>query len=373
MPSLNNFSQLFDKVKAGDVDTYKALRSLDIALDTILLTTDSRETFVSALIQSSNPEMFHDLWDKTSKQHGPEHISSMLIDMFQSSEGKGVYKDLSSGETKSLFQQAFEGGQPWAVQESYESYRFCASTRGSLQWGLPTQLPSLSQVYDWTLSSNTSATNLNDIISSANMNTSYSLKEWISSEHEGKPIILDFIARDASEAMSRIDYFENRYPDFDVNKPVGAHSVLTALIENNNLKEALKLHEKGYLDITRDFTPEESERVAEHGNILISKMTGYTNRVPFKGSIFEELLNRESNEDITERPEHVKASDVKNFLDYVKVIDNTKFILSNDIDRNFMASQINQLTSVKDQADFISFNEMVRQDFNPKSNRPTMK
>lgn len=373
MPSLKNFSQLFDKVKAGDADTYNALKALDIALDTTLLTSDSRETFISALIQSPNSEMFHDLWNRTIQQKGSRYISELFTDMFQSSEGKGVYQDLSSGETKSLFQQAFEGGQPWAVQDSYENYRFCASTQGAFQWGLPAELPGLSQVYEWTLSSKTSATNFNDIISSANMNSSYSLKEWTTSEHEGKPIILDFIARDESEVMSRIDYFENKYEDFDVNKPIGGHSVLTSLIENNNLKEALKMHEKGYLDITRDFTPEESARVVEHGNILISKMTDYTNRVPFKSSIFEELLNRESNDQFIERPEQIKASDVKNFLDYVKAIDNTKFILSNDIDRNFMASEINQLTSIKDQADFISFNEMVRQDFNPRSNRFSLK
>lgn len=373
MPSLNNFSQLFDKVKAGDVDTYNALKSLDIALDTTLLTSDSKETFISALIQSPTSEMFHDLWNITSKQKGSNYISELLVDMFQSSEGKGVYKDLSSGETKSLFQQAFEGGQPWAVQDSYENYRFCASTRGSFEWGLPAQLPSLSQVYDWTLSSHTSVSNFNDIISSANINTSYSLKDWTTSEHEGKPIIFDFIARDEAEVMPRIDFFEKRYEDFDVNKPIGSNSVLTALIENDNLKEAIKLHEKGYLDITRDFTIEESQRVVDHGNILISKMTDYTTRAPYKNSIFEELLNQESSQPITERPEHIKASDVKNFLDYVKAIDNTKFILSADIDENFMASEIKHLTSIKDQADFISFNEMVRQDFNPKSNRPAMK
>lgn len=373
MPSLKNFSQLFDKVKAGNVDTYNTLKSLDIALDTTLLTSDSKETFISALIQSPNSEMFHDLFNSTLKQNGPRHTIELLTDMFQSSEGKGVYQDLSSGETKSLFQQAFEGGQPWAVQDSYENYRFCASEPGAFQWGLPAELPGLSQVYGWTLNSQTSATNFNDIILSANMNSNYSLKEWTTSEHEGKPVIFDFIARDESDVMSRVDYFENKYEDFDVNKPVGAHSVLTALIENNNLREALKLHEKGYLDITRDFTSEESERVAEHGNILISKMTDYTTRAPFKGSIFEELLNRESSEAIAERPEHIKASDVTNFLDYVKAIDETKFILSKDIDRNFMASEINQLISIKDQADFISFNEMVRKDFNPKSSKPSLK
>lgn len=374
MPSLKNFSQLFDKVRSGDEETYNTLKLLDIALDTTLSNTDSRETFASVLIQNPKSQMFNDLVNKTMNENGPGHLAAVFIDLFKTEYGKGAYNDLASGEVKSLFQQAFEGSYSWAVQAAYESYSYCASINLSEQAGLPKELPSLAQVYSWSYNrSLESEQELSKSISIASQNSHFYLKEWMTSIEGEKPIAFDFISREPSEMLNRIDYLENKYIDFNLNSVVGSHSLLTSLIEENNIKGALELHEKGYLDINRPFTQNESEKISYHANILVSKMSSYTNNDYFKGSIFEELSGKAHGEPLVERGEHIKAEDIKNFIDYVRIIDNTKFILSSNMDRNFMAAEKNTLSDIKDQADFIMFNDMIRKDFNPKSKRPSLK
>lgn len=374
MPSLKNFSELFDKVRTGDIETYNILKLLDIGLDTTLSNSDSKETFASALIQSPTNKMFNDLMNKTINEKGPGYLSAVLIDLFQTEYGKGAYNDFASGEVKSLFQQAFEGGHSWAVDAAYDAYSYCTSIERFHEAGLPKDLPSLSEIYSWSYRTGPDVEKeLSKSISIVNQHSHIYLREWMESIQGEKPIIFDFISRDKDEMMSRIDYFENKYEEFDVNTIVGSHSLLTSLIEENNIRSAIELHEKGYIDINRPFSPEEAERVAYHANILISKFSSYTNNESLKHSIFEELINKEPGEPLKERSEHIKVENITNFIDYVKAIDNTKFIIGDNVDRGFMASEIQMLNDVKDQADFIMFNNMVRKDFEPKTKNPSLK
>lgn len=374
MPSLKNFSELFDKVRTGDIETYNILKLLDIGLDTTLSNSDSKETFASALIQSPTNTMFNDLMNKTLNEKGPGYLSSVLIDLFTTEYGKGAYNDFVSGEVKSLFQQAFEGGNSWAVEAAYDAYSYCASIEQSYEAGLPKDLPSLSEINSWSYRTGPDAEKeLSKSISIVNQHSHIYLREWMESIQGEKPIIFDFIARDKGEMIPRIDYFENKYEDFDVNAIVGSHSLLTSLIEENNIRSVIELHEKGYIDINRPFSPEEAERVTCHANILISKLSSYTNNESLRHSIFEELINKEPGEPLKERSEHINVENITNFIDYVKAIDNTKFIIGDNVDRGFMASEIQMLNDVKDQADFIMFNNMVRKDFEPKAKNPYFK
>lgn len=374
MPSLKNFSQLFDKVREGDIETYNTLKLLDIGLDTTLSNSDSKETFASVLIQSPTNEMFNDLMNKTLNENGPGYLSAVLIDLFKTEYNNGSYNDFVSGEVKSLFQQAFEGGHSWAVEATYDAYKYCASIELAYEAGLPNELPSLSQIYSWSYRTGSVAEKeLSKSISTANQHSHIYLREWMDSNQGEKPIIFDYISRDKDEMISRIDYFENKYEDFDVNSVVGSHSLLTSLIEENNIRSAIELHEKGYIDINRPFSPEEAERVTYHANNLISRLSSYTNNETFKHSIFEELLSQESGQPLKERSEHIKKESINSFLDYVKAIDSTKFIIGDNVDKGFMASEIELLSDVKDQADFIMFNNMVRKDFEPKVKKPSFK
>lgn len=374
MPSLKNFSQLFDKVREGDIETYNTLKLLDIGLDTTLSNSDSKETFASVLIQSPTNEMFNDLMNKTLNENGPGYLSAVLIDLFKTEYNNGSYNDFVSGEVKSLFQQAFEGGHSWAVEATYDAYKYCASIELAYEAGLPNELPSLSQIYSWSYRTGSVAEKeLSKSISTANQHSHIYLREWMDSNQGEKPIIFDYISRDKDEMISRIDYFENKYEDFDVNSVVGSHSLLTSLIEENNIRSAIELHEKGYIDINRPFSPEEAERVTYHANNLISRLSSYTNNETFKHSIFEELLSQEPGQPLKERSEHIKKESINNFLDYVKAIDSTKFIIGDNVDKGFMASEIELLSDVKDQADFIMFNNMVRKDFEPKVKKPSFK
>lgn len=374
MPSLKNFSQLFDKVREGDIETYNTLKLLDIGLGTTLSNSDSKETFASVLIQSPTNEMFNDLMNKTLNENGPGYLSAVLIDLFKTEYNKGSYNDFVSGEVKSLFQQAFEGSHSWAVEATYDAYKYCASIELAYESGLPNELPSLSQIYSWSYRTDSVAEKeLSKSISTANQHSHIYLREWMDSNQGEKPIIFDYISRDKDEMISRIDYFENKYEDFDVNSVVGSHSLLTSLIEENNIRSAIELHEKGYIDINRPFSPEEAERVTYHANNLISRLSSYTNNETFKHSIFEELLSQESGQPLKERSEHIKKESINSFLDYVKAIDSTKFIIGDNVDKGFMASEIELLSDVKDQADFIMFNNMVRKDFEPKVKKPSFK
>lgn len=373
MKNLKEFSQLYDEVKNGNKEVYEQLKLLGVGLDTIINTSHTKETFASALIQSEDKAMFNDLWHHTAINNGQGYLGGVLIKLFLTDENNGTFKNLSSNESESLFQKAFEGGQPWAVQASYDSYSYCASMDGHL-FGLPKELPTLHDVYNWAISYNdTPPENITNMISIANRETHFYLKDWQSSINNERPIIFDFITRNEDEIKDRIDYIENKYDDFNINNIIGSHSILTALIENNHIKAAIKLHEKGYLDISRSFTNEESQRVAEHANNLITRMINLNHNESNTNSAFAELLDKAYGEPIKKISEHIKADDIKNLSDYIKIIDNTKYSVHPDIDKGFLSTELNTLSSVKDQADFFMFNEMVRKDFNPKNNIPSLK
>lgn len=349
METLTNLYELYDKVRDGDRDVCEALIALGVGLETKVSYDGIKESFVSAVIQSPLKESFDHLIKSSLEKYGEDTLNNITHRLLTSSDkhNTGVYKDDNENFSASLFQKAFEGGQPWAVQEVYELYYYSKAQNPSIN----VELPNIKQINEWLSSPLVKPENTAEILKtvfsqnyikySELTNTSIKIRTNINEppkfKEDLKPIIFDLIMLDKNidNIESRIDIIENKYLDFDINSVYGkSRSLLVEYILNDSLREIPELNKRLGLDINRNFNEEEAKVVTSHFNKVLesaNQVAAVENERDLNILLYNDLLSQRTLSGKKE-PRETKIlninepfdvnNPIKNLYQYISALDN---------------------------------------------------
>ena len=349
MEPLTNLYELYDKVRDGDREVCEALMVLGVGLETKVSYDSVRETFASAIIQSPLRESFDHLIKNSLEKFGENELNDVTHRLLTSSEkhNTGVYKDDNENVSISLFQKAFEGGQPWAVQEVYELYYYSKAQNPSIN----IELPNIKQISEWLTHPLVKPENTAEILKtvfsqnyisfSELTNTSikvrHNMGESPKFKEDLKPIIFDLICLDKNidNIENRVDAIENKYLDFNINTVYGkSRSLLVAFILNDNLKDIPQLNKRLGLDMNRNFNEEEAKVITSHFNKVLKSANEvaavenerdlnvllYNDLLANRSPFFERDLAKTKILNINE-PFDIN-NPIKNLYEYISALDN---------------------------------------------------
>jgi len=350
METLKNLYGLYDKVRNGDKNVYDALRALGVGMETKVSYDDTQESFISAVIQSPLKESFDELIKSSLANLGEKEFNSVVNRFLISSSepNTGVVKEERESFSTSLFQKAFEGGQPWAVQEVYELYYYSKSQEPSLNVPVPT----IKEISKWLHSPLVNPDNTGEILKtvfsqnyvkfSELTNTSRKIKGYMFDAPEFienvRPVILNLISLDdkIENIEDRVEAIEKKYSDFDINTVYGkSQSILVDFILNDKLRIIPELNKKLGLDMNRNFNEDESLAVTSHFNVLLNEanqVAAVENETDLNKLLFSKLLDGRqipykdfaSPKILNINETFDRENPIKNFYEYISALDNLK-------------------------------------------------
>lgn len=361
MENLKNLYELYDKVRNGNKDVYEALRTLGVGMETKVSYDDTQESFISAVIQSPLKESFDELMKSSLDNLGEKEFNSVVNRFLISSSepNTGVLKEERESLTTSLFQKAFEGGQPWAVQEVYELYYYSKTQEPSLNVPVPT----IKEISQWLDSPLVNPDNTGEILKtvfsqnyvkfSELTNTTRKTRGYMFEPPEPienvRPIIFNLISLDdkIENIENRVDAIERKYSDFDINTVYGkSQSVLVDFILNDKLRTIPELNKILGLDMNRTFNEAESLSVTTHFNILLNEanqVAAVENETDLNKLLFSNLLDDRpipykdfsSPKILNINEAFNKENPIKNLYEYISALDNLK-IHPNEESKNLL-------------------------------------
>lgn len=352
MEPLKNLYELYDKVRNGDKNIYDTLRNLGVGLETKVSYDDIQEFFISAVIQSPLKESFDELMKSGLDRLGEKEFNDVVNRFLISSDkpNTGVLREERENSSVSLFQKAFEGGQPWAVQDVYELYYYSKSQDPSIK----VELPNIKEISEWLQSPLVNPENTGDILKTVFAQNYITFSELTNtiSKTQGymfdapevienvKPVIIEllYLDKNIDNIENRVDAIERKYLDFDINSIYGnSRSLLVEFILDDNLRGLPEINKRLGLDMNRNFNESESLAVTRHFNSLLNSANqvaaienetdiGVLLSDKFSGSYKDftapKILN--INEPFSE------SNRIKNFYDYISALDNLKVFTNQD-------------------------------------------
>lgn len=350
MEPLTNLYELYDKVRDGDRDVCEALIALGVELETKVSYDGIKESFVSAVIQSPLKESFDHLIKSSLEKYGEDTLNNITHRLLTSSDknNTGVYKDDNENFSASLFQKAFEGGQPWAVQEVYELYYYSKAQNPSIN----VELPNIKQINEWLSSPLVKPENTAEILKtvfsqnyvrfSEMTNTTSKIKGYMFDAPEiienVRPIIFNLISLDdkIENIEDRVEAIEKKYSDFDINTVYGkSQSILVDFILNDKLRIIPELNKKLGLDMNRNFNEAESLAITSHFNILLNEANQVAavenetdlNKLLFRDSLYDMAIpykDFDSPKILNINEKFDGKNPIKNLYEYISALDNLK-------------------------------------------------
>lgn len=350
MKTLKNLYELYDKVRNGNKDVYEALRTLGVGMETKVSYDDTQESFISAVIQSPLKECFDELMKSSLANLGEKEFNSVVNRFLISSSepNTGVLKEERESFSTSLFQKAFEGGQPWAVQEVYELYYYSKTQEPSLNVSVPT----IKEISEWLHSPLVNPDNTGEILKtvfsqnyvrfSEMTNTTSKIKGYMFDAPElienVRPIIFNLISLDdkIENIEDRVEAIERKYSDFDINTVYSkSQSILVDFILNDKLRIIPELNKKLGLDMNRNFNEAESLAVTSHFNILLNEANQVAavenetdlNKLLFRNSLYDMAIpyqDFDTPKILNINKTFDGKNPIKNLYEYISALDNLK-------------------------------------------------